>query len=401
MVGYVSLYGKIRVYAEGIVTFDKTKLLAYLRANIDDQKRVTIRRVIAINLILHLFLVIFLLFALYNYLFTQLYLVSILDIFAAFGILFSLVDLHTTKSIKRAAAIATIIAMLFLLTFIFINGADHFGLIWIVYLPIFAIIANGRKTGALLSVFFLSFVFTTAYQNIDIWNFGYWNELDFFRLVFATTVLTYTFYVLEYAQEKSDEAIDEIRRKEQRINEQLRKLSITDSLTQLYNHRFFDENMPKLLNLAKREKMCFTFFILDIDNFKGYNDTYGHQRGNEALQRIAAAMKSHIQRESDYVFRLGGEEFGGAILTYSQRQAQEHIAKLCDVVRNLNIEHEASAHPDKIATVSIGICSIEPSNDETINDIFKEADKELYRAKAEGKDRASISDRCSSRAQFA
>jgi len=91
--------------------------------------------------------------------------------------------------------------------------------------------------------------------------------------------------------------------------QKLEKLSITDPLTKLFNRRYFDEIFDKEVSIARREKKLFCLMYFDIDNFKSYNDTYGHQMGDDVLTNISTILKSNMKRPSDYAFRMGGEEF--------------------------------------------------------------------------------------------
>jgi diguanylate cyclase (GGDEF)-like protein len=193
----------------------------------------------------------------------------------------------------------------------------------------------------------------------------------------------------ERSTEASDFKMIEVRENEQAYIKQLRELSITDSLTKLYNRHYFNEFMPKLLALAKRKGYFITFFILDVDNFKPYNDNYGHIAGDKALLSVAERVKHHIQRNDDFVFRFGGEEFGGVMLTDDPKRSIEHVQELCPLVESLNIEHHFSATSDKL-TISVGIVSIDPHIELSIEEIYLLADRELYKVKKGSKNGCSV-----------
>lgn len=160
-------------------------------------------------------------------------------------------------------------------------------------------------------------------------------------------------------------------------------LSITDELTQLYNRRFFNKKVLEEINRAKRENNSFSFLIMDIDYFKQYNDTYGHQKGDIALKKVAAVLKRRTSRGSDFAFRLGGEEFG-IITTLDKDKVIEFANLIKDEIENLQIEHKASKI-SKHLTISMGIVSKE-GEDITNNDLlYKEADDCLYEAKKLGR----------------
>jgi len=166
----------------------------------------------------------------------------------------------------------------------------------------------------------------------------------------------------------------------------LEQLAITDELTGLYNRREFNGCFIRELNHARRDGKYFALLIIDIDFFKRYNDTYGHQAGDKALQIIGQTMKKTFLRASDLTFRLGGEEFG-VILTANNN---DHLVKMAERFRkNLNdlkIPHEKNTASDFL-TASVGIKIISASNTETPESIYREADKALYQAKELGRNR--------------
>lgn len=160
-------------------------------------------------------------------------------------------------------------------------------------------------------------------------------------------------------------------------------LSITDELTQLYNRRFFNIKIVEEINRAKRENNHFSFLIMDIDYFKQYNDTYGHQKGDLALERVANLLKKKSSRGSDFAFRLGGEEFG-IITTLDKEKAIEFANLIKNEIENLQIEHKKS-EISKYLTISIGIVSKEGVDISNSDTLYKEADDCLYEAKRSGR----------------
>lgn len=165
----------------------------------------------------------------------------------------------------------------------------------------------------------------------------------------------------------------------------IENLVITDPLTELFNRRHFSNIASQEILRARRDKKSFAFAILDIDNFKLYNDTYGHQAGDDVLISIAKALRQSFKRSSDYVFRLGGEEFGIILsdthsdtLIYSMELARSNI-------ENLSIEHRLN-HPKNVVTGSFGMVIVHHEEKFThIDTLYKKADEELYKAKALGR----------------
>jgi len=166
----------------------------------------------------------------------------------------------------------------------------------------------------------------------------------------------------------------------------LEEISTIDALTGLYNRRFFNSVFSQQYNIIKRDKKSMVFLIIDVDNFKEYNDTYGHQDGDEALMSVAEVLKNIMKRAGDYVFRLGGEEFGALYFCDTLEEAKNISEKLRSEVEALNIEHQSSATSDCL-TISIGLIFIKHDCGLTIKSIYKAADDALYRAKKNGKNR--------------
>jgi diguanylate cyclase (GGDEF)-like protein len=129
--------------------------------------------------------------------------------------------------------------------------------------------------------------------------------------------------------------------------------------------------------------------MLDIDYFKQYNDTYGHVEGDFALKSVAKVLKDTLQRPSDYVFRLGGEEFGVLLSETDESSSAKLAREICDAIRERKLKHENSK-AGEFVTISIGVvCCIA---DDALNDeiLISRADEMLYEAKESGRDRYVI-----------
>jgi diguanylate cyclase (GGDEF)-like protein len=168
----------------------------------------------------------------------------------------------------------------------------------------------------------------------------------------------------------------------------IEQLSITDELTKLYNRRFFNAKIEEELNRAKRENKYLSLFILDVDYFKQYNDTYGHQMGDIVLEKVALVLKNRTNRASDFAFRLGGEEFS-ILSTLEKEKAIEFAQIIKDEIENLQIEHQKSL-VSKYLTISIGIASTDANEIINSDMLYKEADDNLYEAKRAGRNRVFI-----------
>lgn len=166
-------------------------------------------------------------------------------------------------------------------------------------------------------------------------------------------------------------------------SELLKKEAITDSLTDIYNRRFFDAHYEIAVADAKRQKHFLSIFMIDIDFFKPYNDYYGHIAGDYAIKQVAYALKAQLSRATDIVARYGGEEFV-LIMPHLPQQVAEQIAeKLRSAVFNLAIPHINSS-PFHRVTISIGLCTGIPERDDNL---LNKADAALYQAKQKGRNR--------------
>jgi diguanylate cyclase (GGDEF)-like protein len=174
-----------------------------------------------------------------------------------------------------------------------------------------------------------------------------------------------------------------------KANRLLKEASIKDPLTDLYNRRFFELKFENELKRAAREGYEIAFMMLDIDYFKPYNDTYGHKMGDETLKAVANSLKEALKRPGDFIFRLGGEEFGVSIAPSSLEDAKSAAQRIMKIIEEKRIEHKGSKVKD-IVSISIGVLVCCPPSDIEPNDIVKRADKLLYKAKELGRDRAIV-----------
>ena len=167
-------------------------------------------------------------------------------------------------------------------------------------------------------------------------------------------------------------------------NQQLRQIASVDGLTQVANRRHFDQNFQTEWMRMRREQEPLSIIICDVDHFKLYNDSYGHQSGDDCLIQIAQTLKETIKRPADLVARYGGEEF--VILLPNTKL--EGACKLAEAARcnieALALEHEASKTSD-IVTLSLGVASFIPQDHSSPEELLKEADKALYDAKENGR----------------
>jgi diguanylate cyclase (GGDEF)-like protein len=175
-----------------------------------------------------------------------------------------------------------------------------------------------------------------------------------------------------------------------RLKELAEQDSLIDSLIQIPNRRAFDRQIAIEWNHAQRDKVNLSFLMIDIDFFKHYNDTYGHRQGDELLKTAGLIFKRCVKRSTDFIARLGGEEFG--VLMYATNSYQANV--IAERIRK-SVEDEvviALSGEQTQFTVSIGTCSIIPRVGIEYNYLIEEADKALYKAKGNGRNRVWIAD---------
>jgi diguanylate cyclase (GGDEF)-like protein/PAS domain S-box-containing protein len=162
------------------------------------------------------------------------------------------------------------------------------------------------------------------------------------------------------------------------------EISIKDDLTKLYNRRYFNEIVPQEINRAKRNNYHLAFIMLDVDHFKLYNDTYGHQKGDNVLEKIGEVLNTSTKRAGDYAFRLGGEEFGILFSVNSSQEVLVFANTIKEAIKALKIEHIHNSAMN-LVTASLGLVYINYLENIDINSLYKNADDALYNAKENGR----------------
>ena len=177
--------------------------------------------------------------------------------------------------------------------------------------------------------------------------------------------------------------------KNKKFIKEIQKLTITDSMTSLYNRRHFDKVFEDNLKIQSRTKQPLAFIILDIDFFKQFNDTYGHQAGDYALKVVADNLKVSLKRAGDMAFRLGGEEFGILCIGMNRDEALSFATSIKERIENEKLKHEKNSVSEYL-TISMGVIVVEPDMFYNTNEIYKCADEALYKAKENGRNRVVV-----------
>ncbi len=189
-----------------------------------------------------------------------------------------------------------------------------------------------------------------------------------------------------------DEAYRALRVSQQQLldsNLMLQRLMNSDGLTGLSNRRHFDEYLELEWRRAMREQQQLSLLMIDVDYFKAYNDTFGHLAGDEALRRVAEAIRGSCSRPSDLPARYGGEEFAVVLPNTSPGGARLVAEKLRQSVLGLAIEHTAPA-AGAYLTVSVGLATQVPAIGSLCRQLISAADKGLYQAKNGGRNQVGV-----------
>lgn len=176
--------------------------------------------------------------------------------------------------------------------------------------------------------------------------------------------------------------------KVKRLNEVLETIARTDPLTRVANRRHFDAQIAIEWERARREKASLSLLFVDVDHFKLFNDEFGHPEGDVCLERVASALTSVVRRPADLPARYGGEEFVMLLPNTDVAGARKLATDVLAAVDALRIPHSPRAGTPFV-TVSVGIATLVPDESSVAQDLVTAADENLYRAKSEGRHRAS------------
>ncbi|BFT31849.1 hypothetical protein D210916BOD24_30250 [Alteromonas sp. D210916BOD_24] len=205
------------------------------------------------------------------------------------------------------------------------------------------------------------------------------------RVTISIAFVLGSLFVCAYAKYRLDRSVSMLKD----INDRLLTLSKYDPLSNLLNRRALRERSVKLLALSKRHSVSMAVLMLDLDDFKKYNDGFGHQQGDEAIKVQAEIMKSVFKRETDILGRYGGEEFIVVLSDVDKPQIEMQCNLLLAQWEAAQLPHAKGArHP--FMSCSIGAVYAERVDEVTLDLLIDEADKALYRAKEKGKARYEL-----------
>jgi diguanylate cyclase (GGDEF)-like protein len=170
----------------------------------------------------------------------------------------------------------------------------------------------------------------------------------------------------------------------EQVNEQLLHLSQTDPLTGLFNRGSFEQNFDRMLAIGTRTHTTISVFMVDLDNFKDFNDGFGHMRGDEVIRLQAAILREVFNRETDMVARYGGEEFVVISLGNSPAECEALAERILQSWRLKKVKH-GKGKGQRYVSCSIGLVNVLVTKDTKKKQLFEEADKAMYGAKDSGR----------------
>ena len=186
-----------------------------------------------------------------------------------------------------------------------------------------------------------------------------------------------------------NEELTRVRLALEMTNQRLKRLVSADSLTGIANRRHFDRALDREIRRTRRHQQPLSLIFLDLDEFKRFNDTYGHSRGDEVLRQVALTLDETFRRGGDFVARYGGEEFAVVLPGVDAKRAGLYAERLRRRIWRLAIPFSTSTISDRM-TISGGVATVESSMTVTPGELLRSADSALYRAKCLGKNRMQI-----------
>jgi len=194
-------------------------------------------------------------------------------------------------------------------------------------------------------------------------------------------------YIMQTERDAAFFALREMKKQLEKSNLQLHRLSMLDGLTGIPNRRHFDETLVEEQQKVTTTEAPLSLILIDIDHFKLYNDSYGHQGGDDCLVSVAQTIAKQCKNSDDMAARYGGEEFVIILPATEEKNAYAVAERARKAVEELCIEHNSSDTSDCVS-ISLGIATSTNKDPLEAKDLIEKADKALYKAKEEGRNRA-------------
>ena len=321
-----------------------------------------------INVFLVLITFVYAFFTVFNLLVTKLYANAVIDIIGLITVHAILFNYRRKKAIQETSHYIAISVFILSAAVIMVAGKDYGILFWSIFLPIFAMLLLGKRMGLYYSITYYAVLFIHLLTNLG-------NGVTLHLIIEFIIVSALLVAIVYYYESSRIEAY-----------QYLEERALLDPLTGLYNRRHFETVFPAEFNRLKRSGEPFAFFMMDIDRFKEYNDSYGHQEGDRALRSVSDILNAYLRRSGDVAFRLGGEEFGGITNCRDKQRCALYVDQVRSAIQELEIEH-CNNGDCGVLTASFGFVIVENYDGLSPEVVHKMADEALYRAKAAGRNR--------------
>lgn len=196
-------------------------------------------------------------------------------------------------------------------------------------------------------------------------------------------------YILQKERDSAFYALSQMKKQLESSNKKLHKLSMQDGLTGISNRRHFDDQLEIDMENARESQTPITLILMDIDYFKLFNDGYGHQLGDECLKEVGGLLSKACFNPMDMAARYGGEEFVVLLPGTTETNALKVASRFAESLNKAQIEHKDSS-VDEYVTVSMGIATQDKGSSYDIKSLIEDADKALYKAKENGRNRFEV-----------
>jgi len=193
-------------------------------------------------------------------------------------------------------------------------------------------------------------------------------------------------YIMQKERDSAFFALRQLKKQLEASNKKLQELSTKDGLTGISNRRHFDETLDENLSDAKDNNSAVSLILMDIDYFKGFNDTYGHQLGDDCLIEVASLLSRACLNPQDLAARYGGEEFVALLSGTTEKDALKVAHRFSKMLSAAAIKHEVSDVSPHV-TVSMGIATYDTATPYSAKELIEAADKALYKAKDTGRNK--------------
>ncbi len=320
---------------------------------------------------------IFGLLALYDAFYLNQYPLAYFPAVLSAAFLFITLHYRLTKQLRTGILLIVTISTGLLLSFIYQNQNESFGLAWALLYPPFIIMTLGYNLGLRGSLLIYFLLIGLLISGIGVWEYGQWDLTGLVRFSLSYIAITYLSYLLALSNQFSYGLLEKEHLAQLNKHKEIERIAITDSLTGTYNRYYLNKQISELPITELRENCSnLIFFIAQIDGFKSYVDYYGYQKGDELLLDISQIIKNQMTPVNGSVYRITGSQFAGLVTAKDITKALIMIQEIQDLVNREEIPNLLS--PSKKVHVSIGISVDNNFENFDFDRLFNKADEALY-----------------------